>query len=99
MNEACNAELFFLAPLPGVLGMCQKVKYHLISITKLFSKILIPNCVLTNERYKTYQIGFSYCCLGLAPGVGLWGAGVPRGSKNSNKVMWLIKSTGMTSRT
>ena len=32
-------------------------------------------CVLTNERYKTYQTGFSFCCLGNAPGVGLWGAG------------------------
>ena len=31
-------------------------------------------CVLTNERYKTYQTGFSFCCLGHAPGVGLWGA-------------------------
>ena len=37
-------------------------------------------CVLTNERYKTYQTGFSFCFLGHAPGVGLWGAGVPRGS-------------------
>ena len=32
-------------------------------------------CVLTNERYKTYQAGFSFCCMGHAPGVGLWGAG------------------------
>ena len=32
-------------------------------------------CVLTNERYKTYQTGFSLCSLGHAPGVGLWGAG------------------------
>ena len=32
-------------------------------------------CVLTNERYKTYQTGFLFCCLGHAPGVGLWGAG------------------------
>ena len=38
-------------------------------------------CVLTNERYKTYQTGFSLCSLGHAPGVGLWGAGVPRWSK------------------
>ena len=33
-------------------------------------------CVITNERYKTYQAGFSFCRLGHAPGVGLWGAGV-----------------------
>ena len=31
--------------------------------------------VLTNERYKTYQTCFLFCCLGHAPGVGLWGAG------------------------
>ena len=41
------------------------------------SKIFIPNfaCVLTNERYKLYQMGFSFCRLGHAPGVGLWGTG------------------------
>ena len=27
-------------------------------------------CHLTNERYKTYQTGFSFDCLGHAPGVG-----------------------------
>ena len=34
-----------------------------------------PNCVclLTNERYKTYKMGFSYGFLGHAPGVGTWG--------------------------
>ena len=32
-------------------------------------------CVLTNERYKTYQTGFSLCSLGHAPRVGLWGTG------------------------
>ena len=38
----------------------QKVKYHLISITKSVSKIFLPNFVfvLTNERYQTYQTGF-----------------------------------------
>ena len=47
------------------------------------SKIFIPNfmCVLTNEGYKIYQTGVSFCLLGHAPGVGLRGAGVPRGSK------------------
>ena len=70
--------IFF--PPPGALGRGQKVKYHLISITKSISKIFIPNfvCVLTNERYKTYQTGFSFCCRGHAPGVGLWALGVPR---------------------
>ena len=32
-------------------------------------------CLLTNERYKTYQTRFSFGHLGHAPGVGLWGTG------------------------
>ena len=65
----------FFGPAPWALGKDQKVKYHLISITKSVSKIFIPNCVsvLTNERYKTYQTGFLFCRLGHAPGVGLGG--------------------------
>ena len=68
-----GAQRIFLAPHPGALGRGQKVKYHLISITKSISKFFIPNfvCVLTNERYKTYQTGFLSCRLGHAPGVGL----------------------------
>ena len=38
-------------------------------------------CVLTNERCKTYQTGFSLCPLGHAPGVGLGGAGGAQGVK------------------
>ena len=51
------------------------------------SKIFKPNfvCVLTNERYKTYQMGFSFCHMVHVPEVGLWGAGVPRGSKKNFK--------------
>ena len=47
------------------------------------SKICIPNfvCVLTNERYKTYQTGFLFCPLGHAPGVGLWGTRGAQGVK------------------
>ena len=36
-------------------------------------------CVLTNERYKTYQTRFLFRPLGHAPGVGLWGAGGAQG--------------------
>ena len=81
MNGACSVKLF--APPPGALGRDQEVKYHLISITKSISKICLPNfaCVLTNERYKAYQIEFSFCRLGHVPGVGLWGARAPRVSK------------------
>ena len=71
MNGA--RKVIFLAPPLGALGEGQKVKYHLISITKSISKIFISNFVfvLTNERYKTYQKGFLFCRLGHAPGVGL----------------------------
>ena len=81
MNGACKIKLF-LAPPPGALGRGQRVKYHLISITKSISKIFLPNfvCVLTNERYKTNQTGFSFCPLGHAPGVELLGAGGAQGS-------------------
>ena len=73
--------ILFLAPPPGSLGRGQKVKY-LISITKIF----IPNfvCVLTNERYKYIRRDFHFCRLGHAPGFGLKGAGVPRGSKHGH---------------
>ena len=66
---------FFWSPPPGALGRGQKVKYNSISITKSISKIFKPKfvCLLTNERYKTYQTGFSFCRLGHAPGVGLGG--------------------------
>ena len=72
---------------PRPLGRGQKVKYHLISITKSISKIFIPNfvCVLTNKRYKTYQMGFLFCPLGHALEVGLWGAGGAQGSKKNFK--------------
>ena len=104
MNRACSVKKKYFAPPSGALGRGQKVKYHLISITKSISKIFIPNfvCVLTNERYKTYQTGLSLCSLGYAPGVALWGAGgaqVVKKSNLSNMVMWHIKSTRMTSRT
>ena len=59
-----------------------------MSIIKMF----IPNsvCVLSNERYKTYQAGFLFCRLGHALGVGLWGTEGGKGVKNlffSNMVM------------
>ena len=89
MNGACNLKLF-LGPAPGALGRGQKVKYHLISITKSISKIFIPNfvCVLTNERYKTYQKGFLFCPPGHAPGVGLWGAGCAQGGQKNFFQTW-----------
>ena len=69
-----------------------------VNFKDFYTKLCV--CVLTNERYKTYQTGFSFCPLGHAPGVGLWGAGDAQGVKKiSNMVMWYVKSTRMTSRT
>ena len=74
---------FFLPRPLGPWGGVKRSNIILISITKSISKIFIPNfvCVLSNERYKTYQTGFSFCPLGHAPGVGLWGAGGAQGVK------------------
>ena len=69
---------FFFCPAPGALGRDQKVKYHLFSIRKSVSKIFIV-CDLTNKRYNTYQMGFSFRAWVMPKG---WGVGVPRGSKN-----------------
>ena len=73
-----RATAIFFGPAPwgpGALGRGQKVKYHLISITRSISKISIPNfvCVLTNERYKTYETGF-ILLLGSCPRGRTWGA-------------------------
>ena len=67
--ESSPQRQFLFAPPPGALGRGQKVKYHLISITKSISKIFIPNfmCVLTNVRYKTYQTGFFYSVAWVMP--------------------------------
>ena len=72
---------FFFAQPPGALGRGQKVKYHLISITKSFSKIFIPNfvCVLTNERYKTFRWDFHSVAWVMPQGWDFGALGVPRG--------------------
>ena len=59
MNGACNSNFFGLAPRDPGEGSKGQL-YHLISIIKSISKISIPNFVfvLTNERCKTYQMGF-----------------------------------------
>ena len=82
---------FFLASPPGALGRGQKVKYHLISITKSISKIFIPNfvCVLTNERYETYQTDFNSAPWVMPQGWDFEALGVPRGPKKIFFQTWL----------
>ena len=85
MNGACNGK-YLLAHPPGALRKGQISfhfnKYHFISITKSISKIFIQNivCFLKNERFKTYQTGFSFCHLGHAQVWDFGALGVPRGS-------------------
>ena len=43
---------------------------HKVNFIDFSTKLVCP---LTNERYKTYQTGFSFGHLSHAPGVGLWG--------------------------
>ena len=73
MNRAPNIN-FFLALPPGALGPWEGSKGQItfnFNYVKSISKIYIPNfvCVLTNERYKTYQTGFLFCRLGHGLGV------------------------------
>ena len=80
MNGVSNVKKKNFAPLPGE-GSKGQISFN--SITKSISKIFIPNfvCILTNERYKSYQTGFLFCLLGHATGVGLWGTGGAQGVK------------------
>ena len=71
MNGVCNGTFFLPRPL-GPWGGAKRsniIKFQLLS---QFQRILNQTlCFLTNERYKTYQTGFSFGHLGHAPGVGL----------------------------
>ena len=71
MNGACNGNCFGPPPGKGTTG---HISFN-FNYKNNF-KDFIPNfvCVLTNERNKTYQTGFLFCCLGHALGVGLGGA-------------------------
>ena len=78
LTSMAHATAHFFCPHP--LGPWGGAKRS--NITKSISKIFKPNfvCLLTNERYKTYQTGFSFSRLGHAPGMGLgvpWGVGGP----------------------
>ena len=66
---------FFGSPPPWGLGEGPKGQISLNLNTKSISKIfkLHFECLLTNERYKTYQTGFLFNRMGHAPGVGLRG--------------------------
>ena len=78
-----HRHIFFLAPPTGALGRGQIslniIKFQLLSQFQRFLNQTL--CLLTNERYKTYQMEFSFGRLGYAPGVGLGGTVGGWGSK------------------
>ena len=75
-----HATAQFLDPHPlGPWGGAKRsniIKSQSQSISKNFKPNFV--CLLTIERYKTYQRGFSFRRLGHAPGVGLWGTVGPK---------------------
>ena len=89
-----TAEKF--GPTPWGPGFFQKVKYHLISITKSISKLFIPNfmCVLTNKRYKTYQTGVFILSPESCPRGGTSGQWGCQGGQKKNQI-W---SCGISNR-
>ena len=77
MLGACSGKIVF-GPASWGPREGNRVKYNLFSITKSVSKFCVPNflLILTIERHGiiTYLMGFSFCRLGYALGVGLGGA-------------------------
>ena len=78
---------FSFAP-PPLWGPGEGSKGHIsfnfnynVNFNDFHSKQIV--CVLTNERYKTYQTGFSFCRLGHARERKLWGAGGAKGVRKN----------------
>ena len=80
MNGACNVKFFGPGPWGPGEGSKDQISFDL-NYKVNFKYFFIPNFVgvLTNEIYKTYQMGFSFCLLGHAPGLEFWGAGGAQG--------------------
>ena len=99
MNGTCNGTIF-LFPTSWSLGEGPKgqISLHLnykVNFKEFYTKLC---CLLTNERYETYQTGFSFGHLGhVCPRV--WDLGCAGGQKFNflNTVMWHIKLKGMSS--
>ena len=91
---------FFVPHLLGPWGGAKRsniIKSHYkVNFKDFYTKLC---CLLTNERYKTYQTRFSFGHLGhVCPRV--WDLGCAGGQKLNflNTVMWHIKLKGMSSR-
>ena len=90
MNGACNGTFFGPAPLGPGEGPKGQISLNIIKfqLQSQFQRFFKPNfvCLLTNERYKTYQTGFSFGRLGHAPGVGLGGTVGVGGQKKFSEI-------------
>ena len=89
----------FLAPPPGE-GSKGQISFN-FNYKANFKDFYTKLCV-SSHKWKIQNISDRIFIMfpGSCPRDGLWGVGVPRGSKkNLNMVMWHIKSTRITSRT
>ena len=97
MNGMCNSKTFCgpapWGPREGSKGQISFNFNYKVNFEDFYTKL----CVFSQmeDTIKTYQTGFSFCRLVHAPGVGFWGAGVPRGSKNIFFQTW---SCGISNR-
>ena len=85
---------FWPRPL-GPWGGVKRSNIFKFQLQSQFQRFFITNFVfvLTNKRYKTYQMGFSFYRLGHAPGVGC--CGCPGGQKNLFRT-WSCHSCGIS---
>ena len=76
MNGVCNVTFFGPAPwgpTEGPKGQISLNFNYKVNFKDFLTKLSKFVCLFINERYKTYQTGFSFGRLGHAPGVGLGG--------------------------
>ena len=81
MYGVCNSNFF--SPPPGALERGQKVKYHLISITKSIQRFLYQTLYVFSQMKDTKHIirDFHSVAWVMPQGSDLRALGVPRGSK------------------
>ena len=75
MNGARNVIFFGHAPWgpgEGSKGQISLNFNYKVNVKDFYSKLFVCS---HNERYKTYQTGFSLYSLGHTPGVEIWGTG------------------------
>ena len=94
MNGVCNNN-FLPSPLAPWEGSKGQISFNFNY--KVNFKDFMQNfvCVVTNERYKTYQMGFAFCRLGHTPGLELWDAW---GAQGVQKLFFQTWSCGLSNR-